>query len=131
VSRALRALSGALLFTGIGVAVALGVALPQQASATHNPVISWLQQGLIIDVTCSPFKDDPDYGQYWIPNSHPCWHDDEPGTRTAMDYPAVGGQSTVYLYYFGDFQHMKIVNLPYTTNCTGVAARAVRRLRGQ
>jgi hypothetical protein len=111
-------------FLAIGIAVALAVALPQRASATHPTIITYVQRGLVTGVNCSYFQGDPIYGQYWIPNSHPCWHDDEDGTRSAIDYTVAGGTTSgrpVWFYVIGDLQHWKVVAVPYFTPCTGVA----------
>lgn len=85
-------LARALGFLAIGTVVALGVALPQTATATHQTVITYVQRGLVTSVNCSYFQGDPEYGQYWLPNSHPCWHDDEPtGQFFAIDYTVADG----------------------------------------
>lgn len=111
-------LARAAVFVAIGVAVALAVTLPQRVSATDDPVISYVQRGLIGAVNCYPW--------YQFADAHYCWHDDEPDDRKAIDYTVDGGPTpgaSVYFYYRGDFQHFKIIDIPYVTNCTGVAAR--------
>ncbi len=120
-----RVLPQSLVFALLGVAVALAVVLPQRVSATHNPVISYMQRGLIGSVDCSNWRDDPVWGGYWVQDSHYCWHDDEPGTMRAIDYIVDNGPTpgaSVYFHYRGDFQHFMFVNIPYFTTCHGVAA---------
>jgi hypothetical protein len=75
---------------------------------------------------CSPYKDDPLWGEYWIDGWHTCWHLTEPG-YPAIDYTRTDGQtegSHVYLEYEGDFQLFKI--MPYEDDCTGVRAEIYR-----
>ena len=114
----LRGFAWVLVFVTIGVGAALAIALPQRASATHSPVISYVQRGLVSAVNCYPW--------YQFADAHYCWHEDEPEVRWhAIDYTVAGGPTpgaSVYFYYLGEFQHFKIVPIPYATNCTGVAA---------
>jgi hypothetical protein len=110
-------LTRAAVFVAIGVAVSLAVVLPQRASATADPVISYVQRGLISAVNCYPW--------YEFADAHYCWHDDEPGDFKAIDYTVAGGPTpgaSVYFHYRGDSQLFKIVAIPYPTDCTGVAA---------
>jgi hypothetical protein len=124
-------LAKAIVFIAIGVAVALAVVLPvvlpQRVSASANPVISYVQRGLIGSVNCSNYRDDPAWSYLWIEDSHPCWHADEPGDTSAIDYTVPGPPeasigASVYFHYRGDSQNFVIDILPYYTPCTGVAA---------
>jgi hypothetical protein len=114
-----------LAFAAIGVAVALGVVLVRDVEASPDPDASYVLRGMspLAGQQCSPYKDDPVWGDYWIDGWHTCWHLTEPG-YPAIDYTRTDGQtegSHVYLDYEGDFQLFKIEE--YEDHCTGVRAK--------
>jgi hypothetical protein len=128
-SPVLRGSAWALVFLAIGVAIGLAVALPQSASATHTTTISYVQRGLLGgSVKCAAW--------YQFADAHYCWHEDEPDVRWhALDLnigndPNLTAGASVYFYYLGDSQHFKIIDIPYATNCTGVAAQLYWRYVG-
>lgn len=119
-----KEIPAALGFIAIGMAVALGVVLVHDVEASPDPDVSYVIRGMspLAGQQCSPYKDDPDYGDYWIDGWHTCWHLTEPG-YPAIDYTRTDGQtagSTVYLDYEGDFQLFKM--LAYGGTCKGVRA---------
>lgn len=116
---AAKEVAAGLGLAGIGVVVGLAVVLVQGVGGLPEPALSsYVWRGM-----------DPWEGQYcepWFalhPGWHPCWHDDEEGDYTAIDYnwgssPGDDAGKAVYLDYTGQGQLLKI--MPYEGYCTGV-----------
>ena len=108
-----------LLGTFVGAAVSLVTAwlflLTTMASAV--PGTAYVYRGMYPEPqTCYP------WGQFTGHNS--CWHDDETGTYTAVDYnygsnPEDDAGALVQLWYTGTRQYWTFQSL-VGTNCTGV-----------
>jgi hypothetical protein len=122
-----KEVGAALAFAAIGVVVSLAVVPAQGAKASSDePRVSWVWRGMapFDGQYCASWND---YPQYQFPGWHECWHDDEPGLYSAIDYnygsqPDDDAGLAVYLHYEGDFQLLKMLELPDWYNCKGVRA---------